>query len=63
MTHDEQTTLGATCPDCGEWFASAMQMDPETWAKIQVSNGMMERCSHCQTASRFNKDDYTFRAG
>jgi hypothetical protein len=58
----DQATLGSTCPNCGEWFASAMQIDRETWAKIRVRNGMMERCSHCQHASRFEKGNYSFRS-
>jgi hypothetical protein len=57
----QEPALGASCPRCGEWFASTMQMDAETWDRIQVRHGMMERCSHCQSASRFNKDDYSFR--
>jgi hypothetical protein len=38
-----------------------MQMDPGMWDKIQVHRGMTERCSHCQSASRFDKSDYSFR--
>ena len=49
------------CPGCGATFASAMQMDQETFEKIRVEN-ILERCSECGQASRFSKPDYTFRS-
>jgi hypothetical protein len=38
-----------------------MQMDPRTFEAIQLKD-MRERCSACGHASRFAKDDYSFRS-
>ncbi len=50
------------CPDCDQWFASAIQMDPETWESIRMPSGLMERCAHCGHATRFAKGEYQFRS-
>jgi hypothetical protein len=60
MTDD--AVLMAPCPKCGQWFASAIQMDPGTWASIQMRSGLMERCSECGTSTRFAKAEYQFRS-
>jgi formate dehydrogenase maturation protein FdhE len=52
--------LTVTCPACGRSFASSIQMDPETWEGIRMNDGMVERCVHCERASRFSKGDYSF---
>ena len=52
--------LNVTCPHCGESFASAIQMDPETWEGIRVNDGMLERCPHCHRSSRYQKAEYFF---
>jgi hypothetical protein len=54
-------TLSLTCPKCGSVFASAMQMDPETFGGIFLAN-MLECCKKCATVSRFSKSDYLFRS-
>jgi DNA-directed RNA polymerase subunit RPC12/RpoP len=54
-----ERTLSLTCRECGKDFASALQMDPETFTKIKVENNL-ERCSHCGSARRYQKDDYFF---
>jgi len=53
-------TLSLICPRCGDWFASAMQPDPKTFATIRLK-GELERCRSCGRVSRFEKDDYLFR--
>jgi len=49
--------LSLVCRECGQEFASAMQMDPETFTKIKVEN-MLERCPFCSCARRYKKSDY-----
>jgi hypothetical protein len=51
--------LSLTCPNCGAEFASAMQIDAETWAKIRVENNI-ERCSVCGFSRRYQKGEYFF---
>jgi bacterioferritin-associated ferredoxin len=50
------------CPNCDQWFASAIQMDAETWEGIRMATGLMERCAHCGVATRFAKGEYQFRS-
>ena len=57
MEHGVVLTL--TCPRCGEGFPSAMQMDPLTFDGIRLAS-MIERCSACTHAFRFEKGDYFF---
>ena len=52
--------LMLTCPRCSEPFASAMQMDPPTFAAIRVE-GITETCPICAHTSRFDKADYGFQ--
>ena len=59
MASSNPSALGVTCPRCGKWFRSAMQMDPATFEQIQL-RGMLERCGHCHESSRFEKSDYSF---
>ena len=54
-----ERTLSQTCPQCGQEFASALQMDPETFAKIKLENNI-ERCSICGYSKRYQKPDYFF---
>ena len=54
--------LALTCPRCASDFASAMQMDPLTFDVIRLES-MIERCSICAHAFRFEKDDYFFAVG
>ena len=54
--------LMVLCPHCNQWFASAIQMDPETWEGIRMPSGLMERCAHCGHATRFAKGEYQFRS-
>jgi transcription elongation factor Elf1 len=54
-----EMTLSLTCPQCGAEFASAIQMDAETWAKIKVE-GNIERCASCGFSKRYQKSDYFF---
>jgi predicted RNA-binding Zn-ribbon protein involved in translation (DUF1610 family) len=54
--------LSLPCPDCGQSFASAIQMDPQTFEKIRLDS-MLERCSSCGRASQFTKTNYYFRPG
>jgi hypothetical protein len=54
--------LTVTCPGCAQPFASAIQMDAETWIDIRMPSGMLERCPGCGRASRFAKGDYRFEA-
>jgi phage terminase large subunit GpA-like protein len=56
----DKVLMHLTCPHCGESFASAMQIDPETWERIRMNDGMLERCPHCGRSSRFAKGDYFF---
>jgi transcription elongation factor Elf1 len=51
--------LTLTCPRCGEEFASAIQMDEPTWAKIRL-DANIERCSNCGYSKRYEKADYFF---
>lgn len=60
MEDTEPKRLCLVCPHCGATFPSAMQMDPESFAKIRVVK-VLERCSACTQASRFNKADYSFQ--
>jgi hypothetical protein len=60
-TTDVTTQLMALCPNCEQWFASAIQMDAETWEGIRMATGLMERCPHCGTATRSEKTEYQFR--
>jgi hypothetical protein len=53
--------LMVLCPNCDRWFASAIQMDPETWNQIRMQSGLIERCAHCGQATRFAKSEYRFR--
>ena len=54
-----ERTLSLTCPQCGSEFASALQMDPRTFATIRVENNM-ERCMNCSFVKRYQKADYFF---
>ena len=54
--------LTANCPKCREPFASALQIDPDTWMTMSFHKGMVERCDHCRHASMFMKRDYYFTA-
>ena len=54
--------LMVLCPDCDRWFASAIQMDPETWESIRMPSGLQERCAHCGASARFAKVEYQFRS-
>jgi hypothetical protein len=56
----ETHVLTATCPKCREPFASALQIDPDTWTTMSLHKGMVERCAHCKSASMFMKRDYYF---
>ena len=53
--------LTLVCPRCGESFASALQMDPRTFEAVRLES-MIERCSVCAHAFRFEKGDYFFVA-
>jgi hypothetical protein len=53
-------TLG--CPHCGEAFPSMMQMDRPTFATIRLK-AVLEHCSACGKAARFEKGDCFFVAG
>lgn len=54
-----ERTLSLTCPRCGTEFASALQMDPETFAKIRLQTNI-ERCPNCGYSKRYQKGDYFF---
>jgi hypothetical protein len=54
-----ELTLSLACPQCGAEFASAIQMDAATWAKIKLENNI-ERCSSCGFSKRYQKSDYFF---
>jgi predicted nucleic-acid-binding Zn-ribbon protein len=54
-----EMTLTLTCPRCGAEFASAIQMDAPTWAKIRLDSNI-ERCSNCGYSKRYQKADYFF---
>ena len=56
---NDAEVLTLVCPHCGNSFASAMQMDPATFAAIQLES-MLETCAACGLASRFQKNDYGF---
>ena len=56
---EQGAVLTLTCPRCGEGFPSAMQMDPLTFDAIRLES-MIEQCSACVHAFRFEKDDYFF---
>lgn len=60
MARDNRDVLSLVCPLCGVTFVSVMQVDPKTFAKIRVEN-MLERCSACHQAGRFQKGDYFFK--
>jgi len=53
--------LSVVCPACGASFASSIQVDAETFEKMRM-NDVLERCSECHEASRFDKRDYSFRS-
>jgi len=55
----DKPVLTLVCPYCGKAFASAMQIDPAAFESMRIEN-MLEHCSACLRASRFNKDDYFF---
>ena len=61
MGAGDTPVLSPVCPHCGNSFASAMQMDPATFAAIQLES-MLETCAACGLASRFQKGDYGFRS-
>jgi predicted nucleic-acid-binding Zn-ribbon protein len=54
-----EMTLSLTCPQCGAEFPSTIQMDAETWAKIQME-GNIERCANCGYTKPYQKSDYVF---
>ena len=54
--------LMVLCPNCDQWFPSAIQMDPETWQGIRMASGLLERCAHCGASTRFAKPEYQFRS-
>jgi hypothetical protein len=54
--------LSLTCPSCGRRFASALQMDRETFERIKLE-GQRDRCPFCGTSSWFEKGDYMFTTG
>jgi hypothetical protein len=54
--------LMVLCPNCDQWFASAIQMDPQTWEGIRMPSGLQERCPHCGLSTRFAKVEYQFRS-
>jgi hypothetical protein len=58
---DQLDQLMVLCPDCDRWFASAIQMDPETWEGIRMASGLIERCANCGASTRFAKIEYRFR--
>jgi hypothetical protein len=43
-------TLSLACPQCGDEFASAIQMDAKTWATIKLENNI-ERWPNCGFSS------------
>jgi C4-type Zn-finger protein len=51
--------LSVTCPDCGKRFASALQMDEETFSRFRIIEHT-ECCRRCGRANRFRKQDYYF---
>jgi hypothetical protein len=51
--------LSVTCPHCGKRFASALQMDEETFSRIRIIEHI-ECCRQCGQANRFHKQDYYF---
>ena len=58
----EAHLLMARCPECREPFASALQMDPDTWSGMSIHRGLVERCPHCHASSMFMKRDYYFES-
>ena len=59
VTSDDHV-LSVTCPACGASFASSIQVDRETFDKMRLDD-VLERCSACHEASRFDKSAYSFR--
>jgi len=59
MGAEDNPVLSLGCPHCGETFASALRMDPRTFEAMRLES-MIERCSICANASRFDKGDYFF---
>jgi hypothetical protein len=55
----DNDVLSVICPSCSTPFASAIQMDRATFAKIRVDS-ILERCPVCHDAARFQKADYAF---
>jgi hypothetical protein len=51
--------LSLTCASCGRRFASALQMDPQTFGQIRVTNHL-ECCRLCGHTARYRKSDYYF---
>ena len=56
----EEHVLSVACPACGAWFASSIQVDPAIFEHMRL-DAVLERCSACHEASRFEKSDYSFR--
>ena len=59
MDAEDNPVLSLGCPHCGKSFASALRMDPRTFEAMPLES-MIERCSVCAHASRFDKGDYFF---
>ena len=59
MGAKDNLVLSLGCPHCGKSFASALRMDPRTFEAMRLES-MIERCSICAHASRFDKGDYFF---
>ena len=62
MGAKETPVLTLVCPHCGEAFPSMMQMDRPTFATIRLKS-VLEHCSACGKAARFEKGDYFFVPG
>jgi hypothetical protein len=60
MAAVQTPVLTVMCPKCREHFASALQVDPDTWSGMSLHKGMVERCSHCRVPSMFMKRDYYY---
>ena len=59
---DAREILTLTCPSCCKSFPSMMQMDRPTFATIRLKS-VLEHCSACGKAARFEKGDYFFVPG
>ncbi len=62
MGDEDTAVLTLACPYCDEAFPSVMQMDRRTFATIRLKS-VLEHCSACGKAARFEKGDYFFVAG